>query len=64
MRGRRNEEAKRLRVEEQTHSIEAKISKKQASRVEGEPGEEEKDRGGYSVRLWTTSTKGARNYWQ
>ena len=37
-----NEETKRLQVEEQAHLLEARIFKKQASRVEVKPGEEEK----------------------
>ena len=53
-----NDEVKRLREEEYLHSLEADIFRKQASRVEVNPGDEEKNRRGYFMQLWTTSTKG------
>ena len=53
-----NDEVKRLREEEYLHSLEAEIFRKQASRVEVKPGDEEKNRRGYFMQLWTTSTKG------
>ena len=51
-------EAKRLREEERGHLLEAEIFRKQASRIEVKPGDEEKNRRGYFMQLWTTSTKG------
>ena len=53
-----DESVKRLREEEYLHSLEAEIFRKQASRVEVKPGDEEKNRRGYFMQLWTTSTKG------
>ena len=53
-----NDEVKRLREEEYLHSLEAGIFRKQASRVEAKPGDEKKNRRGYFMQLWTTSTKG------
>lgn len=53
-----NEEAKRLEEEDHSHSLEAEIYTRQASRVEVKPGEEEKNRRGDFMQLWTTSTKG------
>lgn len=53
-----NDEAKRLREEERCHSLESNIFKKQASRLDVNPGDEAKNRRGFFMTLWTTSTKG------
>ena len=53
-----NEEAKRLQEEDYLHTLEAEIYRKQALRVEVGPGEKDKNRRGYFMQLWTTSTKG------
>ena len=53
-----SDELKRLREEEYLHSLEAGIFRKLASRIEVKPGDEEKNRRGYFMQLWTTSTKG------
>ena len=53
-----NDEIKRPRQEEYLHSLEAEIFRKQASSVEVKAGDEEKDRRGCLMQLWTTSTKG------
>ena len=50
--------ARRLLEEIHLHSLQADILRKQASRVEVKPGEEEDTRRGYFMQLWTTSTKG------
>ena len=51
-------EARRLREEERGDLLEAEIFRKQASRIEVKPGDEEKNRRGYFMQSWTTSTKG------
>lgn len=51
-------EARRLQEEAHLHSLEAEIFRRQASRVEVKPGEEEKNRRGYFMQLWTAGTKG------
>ena len=51
-------EARRLQEEAHLHSLEAEIFRQQASRVEVKPGEEERNRPGYFMQLWTTGTKG------
>ena len=51
-------EARRLQEEAHLPSLEAEIFTQQASRVEVTSGEEEKNRRGYSMQLWTTGTKG------
>ena len=53
-----NDEAKRLQEEERCHSLESEIFKKQASRLEVNLGDEAKNRRGFFMALWTTSTKG------
>ena len=55
-----NDEERRLREEDHSHSLEAEIFRKQASRVEVKPGDEEKNRRGYSMQQWTTSAQGLR----
>ena len=54
----KNDEVKRPREEEYLYSLEVEIFRKQASRVEVKAGDEGKNRRGYLVQLWTTSTKG------
>ena len=53
-----NDKATRLREEEHSHLLEADIFRKQASRIEVKPGDEEEGRRGYFMHLWSTSTKG------
>ena len=53
-----NADVKRLREKEYLHSLEAEIFRKQALRVEVRAGDEGKNRRGYFMQLWTTSTKG------
>ena len=53
-----NAEVQRLREKEYLHSLQAEIFRKQALRVEVKAGDEEKNRRGYFMQLWTTSTKG------
>ena len=48
----------RLREEEYLHSLQAEIFQKQALRVDVKASDEEKNRRGYFMQLWTTSTKG------
>lgn len=53
-----NEQVKRLQEEEQAHTLEAQIFRKQASRVEVNPRDDGKNRREYFMQLWTTSSKG------
>ena len=56
----KNDEERRLREENHSHSLEAKIFRKQALRVGVKPGDEEKNRRGYFMQQWTTSAQGLR----
>lgn len=53
-----NEEVKRVQEEEYIHSLEAEIFKKQASRLESNPSDEERPRRGYFMQSWKKGIEG------